>query len=465
MTTPHLRILLVDDDPTILESVSGLLARHGQDVVRTGSGLRANRYLEEGRFDLVVVDLMLPDYNGLELARKAVLLPDAVVVVVSGTTSVELVIETMRLGIMDFIPKPFKGDELEQALIRALERASLTREARQVLESEPGAGGDAIVGNSSAMEDLRALLRRVAPSASTVLITGPSGTGKELVARTLHRLGHRAQGPFVAIHCGAIPENLLEDELFGHVKGAYTDATKDRQGRFQQAHGGTLFLDEIGTMPLGLQVKLLRVLQEREVSPLGSQKVSKVDVRIIAATNEGLEELVAQKRFRQDLYYRLNVIPIRVLALRDHPSDIPLLVAHFVRKFSRQLGVPVKQVETAALRCMEAYSWPGNIRELENVVERAMALGSRPDRLGLPDLPSELIGILHDGPGIALPPRTELDQFLQSVEKRIILDSLADCGWNKSEAARRLGMRRTTLLHRIKALEILDEEPLNEVEG
>ncbi len=465
MPPPHLRILLVDDDPTILESLSGLLARHGQEVVRTGSGLRADRYLDEGRFDLVVVDLMLPDYNGLDLARKAVLLPDTVVIVVSGTTSVELVIETMRLGIMDFIPKPFKGVELEQALLRALERATLTREARQSLENDPAVGGEAIVGNSPAMEDLRALIRRVAPAASTVLITGPSGTGKELVARTLHRLGLRSQGPFVAIHCGAIPENLLEDELFGHVKGAFTDASKDRQGRFQQAHGGTLFLDEIGTMPLGLQVKLLRVLQEREISPLGSQKSTKVDVRIVAATNEGLEELVAQKRFRQDLFYRLNVIPIRVMALRDHPSDIPLLVAHFVRKFSRQLGVPVKQVETAALRCMEAYSWPGNIRELENVVERAMALGSRPDRLSLPDLPGELIGILHHGPGIALPPQTVLDAFLGSVERRIIHDALADCGWNKSEAARRLGIRRTTLLHRMRALEILDEDSVNEVEG
>ena len=459
MTTPNLRILLVDDDPTILESVSGLLARHGQDVVRTGSGLRAARFLEESRFDLVVVDLMLPDFNGLDLARRAVGLPDTVVVVISGTSSVELVIETMRLGIMDFVPKPFRVGELEQSLVRALERAAILRQGQQ------GGGspeGESLIGNSPVTEDLRGLLRRVAPSGSTVLISGPSGTGKELAARTLHRLGPRNSAPFVAIHCGAIPENLLEDELFGHVKGAYTDAGSDRIGRFQQAHGGTLFLDEIGTMPMGLQVKLLRVLQEREFTPLGGTKSVKADIRIVAATNEDLAELVARRRFREDLFYRLNVIPVRILPLKDHPTDIPVLVAHFIRKFSRLLNVPLKQVDPAALRCLEAHAWPGNVRELENVIERAMALGTRPDRLMLQDLPADIAGASPSLPEFVLPPQTELDAFLESVERRLVVEALRDCNWNKSETARRLGMRRTTLLHRMKALGLGDEFPVAE---
>lgn len=459
MSIPNLRILLVDDDPTILESVSGLLARRGQDVVRTGSGLRAARFLEEGRFDLVVVDLMLPDFNGLDLARKAVGLPDTVVVVISGTTSVELVIETMRLGIMDFVPKPFHAAELEQSLDRALERAALLRQSQQAAE---GAEGDELIGSSPVTEDLRSLLRRVAPSASTVLISGPSGTGKELAARTLHRLGPRRSAPFVAIHCGAIPENLLEDELFGHVKGAYTDAGSDRVGRFQQAHGGTLFLDEIGTMPMGLQVKLLRVLQEREFTPLGSAKSSRVDIRVVAATNEDLADLVARRRFREDLYYRLNVIPVRLQPLKDHPADIPVLVAHFVKKFARLLGVPLKQVDAAAVRALEAHPWPGNVRELENVIERAMALGTRPDRLLLQDLPTDIAGASQSLPEFLLPPQMELDAFLESVERRLVLEALRDAAWNKSEAARRLGMRRTTLLHRMKVLGVAEDLPVQE---
>jgi len=449
------RALLVDDDPTILEVVGALLSRHGVEVVGTGSGLRGAQFLRTEHFDLAVVDLMLPDLNGLELARQAVAKPDTVVVVLSGSTSVGTALQAMKMGIYDYVQKPFRAEDLEHTLLRAIEKSQLNQENKRLREQIQGQiPGPHMVGRSETWQQLQALLRRVAPSPSTVLITGPSGTGKELAARAIHQWSTRAQGPFVPIHCGAIPETLLEDELFGHVRGAYTDARTDRPGRFQQAEGGTLLLDEIGTMPMSLQVKLLRVIQEREFTPLGSTRTLKADFRLVAATNEDLGSLVAQKRFREDLFYRLNVIPIQLNPLREHPVDISVLVAHFIQKFARELDLPLKQVEPAALQALEAYGWPGNARELENAVERAMALGSDPERLLLQDLPATIAGVL---PSVAFPRLAQdqdLGRFLEDLERHLILEALQATGWNKSAAARRLGMRRTTLLHRLRALGI-----------
>jgi two-component system response regulator AtoC len=463
---PHARILLVDDDPNLLELVEGILSKHGHEVVTTGSGLRGAQLIRQQPFDLAVVDLILPDLNGLELAREALKQPDTVVVVLSGTTSVETALQAMRMGIYDYVPKPFRVEELEHTLLRAIEKSQLNQENKRLKSQLEGdRSGPALVGRSAVWQNLMALIKRVAPSPSTVLITGPSGTGKELVARAIHQQSPRAHKPFVAIHCGAIPETLLEDELFGHVKGAYTDARTDRPGRLAQAEGGTLFLDEIGTMPLGLQVKLLRVLQEREYTPLGSTRMVKVDLRVVAATNEDLVRQVELKRFREDLYYRLNVIPIQLLALREHPEDIPVLVAHFIRKFARELNQPVKQVEPSALRALEAYPWPGNVRELENAIERAMALGSDPERLMGQDLPAAMAG---DLPAVGMPQigtPSDLPAFLLDLEKRFILDALQTSGWNKSEAARRLGMARTTMLHRLRALGIPLDAPLPTAES
>ena len=459
------RALLVDDDPTILEVVGSLLSRHGHEVVGTGSGLRGAQFLRNEHFDLAVVDLMLPDLSGLELARQAVAKPDTVVVVLSGSTSVETVLQAMKMGIYDYVPKPFRTEELEQTLQRAIEKSQLNQENKRLREQVQGQPpGPQMVGRSEVWQNLQSLLRRVAPSPSTVLITGPSGTGKELAAKAIHQWSPRAQGPFVPIHCGAIPENLLEDELFGHVRGAYTDARTDRPGRFQQAEGGTLFLDEIGTMPMNLQVKLLRVIQEREFTPLGSTRTLKADFRLLAATNEDLGSLVEQKRFREDLFYRLNVIPVQLRPLREHPQDIPILVAHFVRKFARDLDLPLKQVEPAALQALEAYGWPGNVRELENAVERAMALGSDPERLLLQDLPASVVGVLPSVAFPRLPQDKELPRFLEDLERHMILESLQATGWNKSESARRLGMRRTTLLHRLRALGI-PMDPMGEAQS
>ena len=459
------RALLVDDDPTILEVVGTLLARHGHEVVGTGSGLRGSQFLRGEHFDLAVVDLMLPDLSGLELARQALAKPDTVVVVLSGSTSVETALQAVKMGIYDYIPKPFRTEELEHTLLRAIEKSQLNQENKRLKEQIQGqTPGPKMVGRSDTWQHLQTLLRRVAPSPSTVLITGPSGTGKELAAKAIHQWSLRAQGPFVAIHCGAIPENLLEDELFGHVRGAYTDARTDRPGRLQQAEGGTLFLDEIGTMPMNLQVKLLRVIQEREFTPLGSTRTVKADFRLLAATNEDLGSLVEQKRFREDLFYRLNVIPVQLHPLKEHPQDISVLMAHFARKFSRELGLPLKQVEPAALQALEAYGWPGNVRELENAVERAMALGSDPERLLLQDLPASIAGALPSVAFPKLPQHQDLGRFLEDLERHLILESLQATGWNKSESARRLGMRRTTLLHRLRSLGI-STDPMGEAES
>ncbi|HTL97557.1 MAG TPA: sigma-54 dependent transcriptional regulator [Holophagaceae bacterium] len=449
------RILLVDDDPGLLDLVSELLARRGHEVVQTGSGLRAAQLLKSERFDLAILDLLLPDLSGLDLAQLAMRDPDTVVVVLSGSTSVEQALQAMRMGIYDYVIKPFQVEQLEHTLQRAMEKARLNKENKR-LRSQLGGEEDAprMVGSSTYHRQILDLTDRVAASGSTVLVTGPSGTGKEIVARAIHAASPRVKQPFVAIHCGAIPESLLEDELFGHVRGAYTDARTDRPGRFLQAEGGTLFLDEIGTMPASLQVKLLRVLQEREVTPLGSDRSVRVDVRLIAATNEDLQARVADKGFREDLFYRLNVIPIQLKPLKEHPEDIAALTAHFIRQFARRMGRPLKQVDAEALRALEAHAWPGNVRELENAIERAMALGTDPERLRLEDLPAPVASLAAPAPA-GLPsftPGADLPAFLLEVERRSIGEALQACRGNKSEAARRLGMARTTLLHRIKAL-------------
>ena len=438
------RALLVDDDPTILEVVGALLARHGHEVVGTGSGLKGAQFLRSEHFDLAVVDLMLPDLSGLELARQGVAKPDTVVVVLSGSTSVETALQAVKMGIYDYVPKPFRAEELELTLLRAIEKSQLNQENKRLREQIQGQRpGPHMVGRSDVWQNLQTLLRRVAPSPSTVLITGPSGTGKELAARTIHQWSLRAEGPFVPIHCGAIPENLLEDELFGHVRGAYTDARTDRPGRFQQADGGTLFLDEIGTMPMNLQVKLLRVIQEREFTPLGSTRTQKADFRLLAATNENLEDLVEQKRFREDLFYRLNVIPVTLPPLRERKEDIPLLVDHFLDRLEAEMKRRVK-VSPEAMSALLAHDWPGNVRELRNVLERGAVVAQgdvvKPSDLGLAPAPARAPGANAPGEPVSL----------EEVEKRHISEVLSHTGGNVSQAARLLGIDRVTLYNKIK---------------
>jgi len=313
-----------------------------------------------------------------------------------------------------------------------------------------------MVGTNREMRRVFQLIDTVAPTRSTVLITGESGTGKELIARALHHRSDRGHGPFIAVNCGALPDNLLEDELFGHVRGAFTDAVADRAGRFAQADGGTLFLDEVGTMTSNLQVKLLRVLQEREFTPLGDTERRRTDVRIIAATNLNLKREMEERRFREDLFYRLNVIQIELPSLRDRRDDIPLLVSHFLGKFCRDLGTSPKRFSQEALRNLMAHGWPGNVRQLENVVERAVALSAGRESLGLEDLPDEfqradrmvLPAVRLDGDGISL------DNVLSDLEGRLVYQALETSNWTKTRAARLLNIKRTTLIEKMKRLGI-----------
>jgi DNA-binding NtrC family response regulator len=450
------------------------------------------------RYDLVLTDLRMPNCDGMELLRHAQQShPDTPVVMITAHGTVDVAVEAMRAGAFDFITKPFEESELSAIVGKALARREANRARAYAI---PGAGADEpsrpspvgdnesdaraeavlrdIIGVSPAMQQLFSLLRKVAPSPTTVLVRGESGTGKELVAQAIHKLSRRASGPFVAVNCTAIPENLFEAELFGHEKGAFTGAVASRPGRFELAHGGTLFLDEIGELPAPMQVKLLRVLQERIVERVGGLRPVAVDVRLVAATNADLETLVKSGEFREDLFYRLNVVPLRLPSLRERPSDIPALVDHFVRRFAERLGRPMRGIRPGAQRRLVDYAWPGNIRELENIVERMVLLADG-DELGLEDLPAEIAG--HGEPaGIqsalvnaASPPGladardgardgTEADTLReetlpegplkevvrersQQIERDLILRALEKDDWNVTHAARRLGISRKGL--------------------
>jgi len=450
-------ILVIDDDPTIAELLHALMERQGHRVELRTDAAEALELVRRQSFDLILTDLMMPQVSGLDLAQEALAHDsETLVLVVTGHASLETALSAIRLGVYDYIVKPFKLDEVEHAVGRALETRHLKSEnralRRQLAQQE---GKWELVGRSPAMENLRQRILRAAPAPTTVLITGESGTGKELAARAIHQYSARASRPFIWINCGAIPENLLESELFGHKKGAFTDATADRVGHFVQAHGGTLFLDEIALLPPPLQVKLLRVLQEREVRPLGSNQVVKVDVRIVAATNANLMEQVSRGAFREDLYYRLKVITLEMPSLRERLEDLPLLVHHFLSKHSMHLHLPFKPFSRPALERMSRYSWPGNVRELENVVESclAMSLGEQP--IAMEELPEAMrqAGGALAGPAQGQPAndgRWDLNRAVEELEREMIDRALRESGGVRSRAAELLGVKRTTLVEKLK---------------
>ncbi len=386
------QVLIVDDEPNLRKILSAQLSRDGYDVLTAEDGEQGLSLLKEHHIDLVITDLKMPKVDGMALLKRALVdEPDLPIIIITAHGTVDTAVEALKVGAFDFVTKPFDKDEVRQIVSKALK----TRELRGADATPASAGQGArfgIIGHSAGITDLYAILERVADTPTTVLITGESGTGKELVARALHEHSSRKDKPFIKVNCAAIPKELIESELFGYERGAFTGAVTSKPGRFELANGGTLFLDEIGEIPIEMQVKLLRALQESEFERVGGIKTIRVDVRLVAATNRDLKKLIAAGQFREDLFYRLNVVPMRLPALRERTGDIPLLVEHFLAKFNDRLRKKVEGVEPEALEILASYPWPGNIRELENVIERAV-LFCDTQRLSASNLPPEIRGI------------------------------------------------------------------------
>jgi DNA-binding NtrC family response regulator len=438
-------ILLVDDEEKILRALGRALRDSGHEVVETTSPRDAQRLLAERPFDLLVVDNVMPQLGGLDLIREYVAgTPEgerAQILMMTAHATVESAIEAMKLGALDYLQKPFEIDELLVVVRRALEHQRLRTEYRY-LRSERDEQFDnyGIVGRSRPMQEIIARAERVAETKSTVLITGETGTGKELVARAIHNRSTQRDMPLIRVNCAAIPESLLESELFGHVRGAFTGAAATKKGKFALADGGTIFLDEIGTMSTALQSKLLRVLQEREFEPLGAERTEKIDVRVIAATNRDLRQMVAEGKFQEDLFYRLNVIPIELPALRERREDIPALVDHFLRKHAQRTGRRVDRIDEAVLAALQQYDWPGNVRELENTIERAVVLSTGP--VITARSVSVLGAVAPQSSGL---PSLKLRQNIEWVEKETIRRALESSRGVKKDAAELMGISQRAL--------------------
>ncbi|MFQ5830476.1 MAG: sigma-54-dependent transcriptional regulator [Candidatus Methylomirabilia bacterium] len=437
-------LLAVDDEPGVRESIRQIFA-DSWEVLEAPDGASALETIRLREVDVVLLDVRLPDARGTGILGQIKALDESVeVILVTAVKELRTAVEAIKLGAYDYIPKPFDVDEIASLVRRAVERRDLQREVLALRSELARAQGfDDIIGRHPRMVRLYELIAQVAQTTATVLITGESGTGKELIARAIHRQGPRRGQPLVAVSLAAIPELLLESELFGHEKGAFTGAHAKKPGKFELAHGGTLFLDEVGSLRLDLQAKLLRVLQEREVERLGGTRSVKIDVRIIAATNTNLKQAVKDRIFREDLYYRLNVVPLTVPPLRARREDIPWLVDHFIKKYNREFHKEVRSVSQGALPVLLEYPWPGNVRELENIIERSVALATGPV-IRLKDLPLDLALPEHGVGGtdeVAVPLKEAREQF----ERQYILRTLERVDGNLSEAARRLGVHRNTL--------------------
>jgi DNA-binding NtrC family response regulator len=441
-------ILLADDEEKILKTLGRALRDDGHEVVTAANASDATRLLSERSFDLLIIDFLMPDRTGLDVIRDlAANAPESerpAVVMMTAHGSIESAVEAMKLGARDYLQKPFEVDELLVLARRALEDQRARTGLRYLLsERDAEFNHYGIIGRSRAILDVIARAELVAESKSTVLVTGETGTGKELVARAIHARSAQRHMPLIKVNCAAIPETLLESELFGHVRGAFTGATFTKKGRFALADGGTIFLDEIGTISLAVQAKLLRVLQEREFEPLGAERTQKVDVRVIAATNRDLRQLVAEGKFLEDLFYRLNVIPIEMPPLRERREDIPVLVEHFVRRFAERTGKAIDGVEDKAMTELQRYEWPGNVRELENTVERAVVLATTPL------LNSRTVWLMSatSTPTTAAIPSLKLHQNLEWAERETMRKALEQARGVKKDAAELMGISQRALSH------------------
>ncbi|HEY5672225.1 MAG TPA: sigma-54 dependent transcriptional regulator [Malonomonas sp.] len=449
-------ILLIDDELESCKALSLLLSREGYHVETCNSGEQALRLLKKQPFELIISDLFLPGISGIEILRQVKEdYPHTCVILITGNASAETAVEAMKAGAFDYITKPFNLEKLKLQVAKALEKSQLVSENQYLRQQLRGKYKfDKIIGTSQAMQQVFTRMEKVAGTDSTILILGASGTGKELVAKAIHFNSPRKDKPFVAINCGAIPADLLESELFGHVKGAFTSAVVDKPGKFEAANGGTIFLDEIGDMPLQLQMKLLRVLQEHEFERVGSSKKILLDIRLISATNTALAQLVKDGKFREDLYYRLNVIPIVLPQLKERRGDIALLSRYFLDKLCKEMHRPQMTIDSAAMLAIEAYDWPGNVREMENVIERTVALTDG-NVITCADLPADISAAHLEQPKFAPVVTSEgvdINQTIADIERQMILQAMDIGNGVKARAADLLRLNRTTLVEKIKRL-------------
>ena len=442
------KILIVDDELNMRLVLQAMLKKEGYAVTTASNGMEALKILKADQMDIVVTDLKMPKLDGMGLLGEIIRdYPSIPVIIITAHGTIATAVDALKKGAFDYITKPFEQDELKQVIQKAVKTRRLDEDEALLNPDDIDRYG--IIGSSDRITEIFETIKRVAPTTTTILITGETGTGKELIARAIHRNSPRKNNPFIKINCAAIPESLMESELFGYEKGAFTGAATKKQGRFELAHKGTLFLDEVGELPKDMQVKLLQVIQEQEFERVGGLQTIKVDVRLITATNRNLFEDVKDGRFREDLYYRLNVIPAHLPPLRERKEDIPVLIGFFIEKFNKKLDRSVKYIDEKVTNLLIQYSWPGNIRELENLVER-MILMARGDTIVFADLPSELkTAIESDSTGLSgirqKPFKDIMKNHMEDIEKQMIISVLEECGNNVTRAAKKLGLSRKGL--------------------